>query len=99
MFDPSPESSRREVTTYLRNNKKLSLIYHQIILSSTALTSVMILFQDKSTGKYCAEEKNIMCSIQPEAGLTILFNHHRLHEGAQLKYGPIWTQLFKALLV
>lgn len=45
------------------------------------------LYKDKSTGKYCAEEKNIMCSIQPEAGLTILFNHHRLHEGAQLKDG------------
>ncbi|XP_025104721.1 uncharacterized protein LOC112570498 [Pomacea canaliculata] len=38
-------------------------------------------------GKYCAEEKNIICSIQPEAGLAIIFNHHRLHEGQQLKDG------------
>lgn len=37
-------------------------------------------------GKYCAEEKNIICSIQPEAGLAIIFNHHRLHEGQQLKW-------------
>ncbi|XP_053376226.1 uncharacterized protein LOC123532923 [Mercenaria mercenaria] len=42
------------------------------------------LYKDVETGKYCAEEKNIICSVQPEAGLGILFNHHRLHEGAQL---------------
>jgi len=41
--------------------------------------------QDAATGKYCAEEKNIVGSVQPEAGLCILFNHFRLHEGAQLK--------------
>ncbi|XP_060571032.1 uncharacterized protein LOC132729314 [Ruditapes philippinarum] len=45
------------------------------------------LYKDEVTGKYCAEEKNILCSVQPEAGLGILFNHHRLHEGAQLKDG------------
>ena len=42
------------------------------------------LFKDESTGKYCAEEQNIQCSIQPESGLTLVFNHHKLHEGAQL---------------
>lgn len=36
------------------------------------------------TGKYCAEEKNILCKIQPEAGMAIIFNHHRLHEGQKL---------------
>ncbi|OWF40651.1 uncharacterized protein LOC110463519 [Mizuhopecten yessoensis] len=36
------------------------------------------------TGKYCAEDKNILCRIQPEAGMAIIFNHHRLHEGQTL---------------
>ncbi|XP_060081640.1 uncharacterized protein LOC132560951 [Ylistrum balloti] len=36
------------------------------------------------TGKYCAEEKNILCKVQPEAGMAIIFNHHRLHEGQKL---------------
>ncbi|XP_033734272.1 uncharacterized protein LOC117323265 isoform X2 [Pecten maximus] len=36
------------------------------------------------TGKYCAEEENILCKIQPEAGMAIIFNHHRLHEGQKL---------------
>ncbi|KAH3845835.1 uncharacterized protein LOC127873132 isoform X1 [Dreissena polymorpha] len=45
------------------------------------------LYKDESTGKYCAEETNILCSIKPEAGLAIIFNHFRLHEGEQLKSG------------
>lgn len=45
------------------------------------------LYKDAVTGKYCAEDKNIICSVQPETGLAIIFNHHRLHEGAQLKDG------------
>ncbi|KAL4237219.1 hypothetical protein ACF0H5_001937 [Mactra antiquata] len=45
------------------------------------------LYKDAKTGVYCAEEKNILCSVKPETGLSIIFNHHRLHEGAQLKDG------------
>ena len=37
-------------------------------------------------GKYCAEEKNILCRIHPETGLAIIFNHNRLHEGEKLGY-------------
>ncbi|KAK7471519.1 hypothetical protein BaRGS_00035858 [Batillaria attramentaria] len=44
------------------------------------------LYQDEE-GKYCAEEKNILCRLQPEPGLAIIFNHHRLHEGQKLKTG------------
>lgn len=42
---------------------------------------------NEQSGKYCAEDKNIMCSIQPEKGLAIVFNHHRLHEGAKIIEG------------
>ncbi|KAH9499617.1 hypothetical protein Btru_074278 [Bulinus truncatus] len=38
-------------------------------------------------GRYCAEEKNIFCRIQPEVGQAIIFNHNRLHEGEQLQHG------------
>ncbi|CAL1547802.1 unnamed protein product [Lymnaea stagnalis] len=38
-------------------------------------------------GKYCAEEKNILCRVQPESGLAIIFNHNRLHEGEKLRNG------------
>jgi len=38
-------------------------------------------------GKYCAEEKNILCRIKPESGLAIIFNHHKLHEGGALRSG------------
>ncbi|KAL8566114.1 hypothetical protein ACOMHN_051840 [Nucella lapillus] len=38
-------------------------------------------------GKYCAEEENILCHIQPEPGLAIVFNHQRLHEGQKLSSG------------
>ncbi|XP_076442848.1 uncharacterized protein LOC143281518 [Babylonia areolata] len=44
------------------------------------------LFMD-SEGKYCAEEKNVLCGIEPEPGLAIVFNHHRLHEGQKLVSG------------
>lgn len=44
------------------------------------------LYQD-SEGRYCAEEKNIIYRVKPEAGRAIIFNHHRLHEGAALKCG------------
>lgn len=44
------------------------------------------LYQD-AEGKYCAEEKNIRERIQPETGMAILFNHHRLHEGSQVRNG------------
>ncbi|XP_055880160.1 uncharacterized protein LOC106078906 [Biomphalaria glabrata] len=40
-----------------------------------------------SDGKYCAEEKNILCRIQPEEGQAIIFNHNRLHEGEKLNEG------------
>jgi len=38
-------------------------------------------------GKYCAEEKNILCRVRPESGLAIIFNHNRLHEGEKLGDG------------
>ncbi|XP_059168657.1 uncharacterized protein LOC131950487 [Physella acuta] len=38
-------------------------------------------------GKYCAEEKNILCKVKPETGLAIIFNHNRLHEGEKLGSG------------
>ena len=41
------------------------------------------LYKDES-GKYCAEGENIICRVQPETGMAILFNHHRLHEGEQV---------------
>ncbi|XP_064639568.1 uncharacterized protein LOC135495078 [Lineus longissimus] len=44
------------------------------------------LFKDEQ-GRYVAEEKNILYRVQPEAGLAIIFNHHRLHEGGALLKG------------
>ncbi|XP_005090674.1 uncharacterized protein LOC101858459 isoform X1 [Aplysia californica] len=38
-------------------------------------------------GKYCAEEKNVLCRIHPKSGLAIIFNHNRLHEGEKLGDG------------
>ncbi|XP_013387162.1 uncharacterized protein LOC106156453 [Lingula anatina] len=40
-----------------------------------------------SSGKYCAEEKNVIHRVQPETGMAIIFNHHRLHEGERIKSG------------
>lgn len=45
------------------------------------------LYMDEASGKYCAEQKNILHSMQPQTGLAIVFNHFRLHEGAQLREG------------
>jgi hypothetical protein len=44
------------------------------------------LFKDVQ-GRYVAEEKNILYRIQPDPGLAIIFNHHRLHEGSTLRSG------------
>lgn len=35
-------------------------------------------------GRQCAEEKNILHRVQPEAGLCLLFHHRVMHEGAAL---------------
>lgn len=44
----------------------------------------MFCFQDEN-GKYCAEKDNILLKISPQPGMAILFNHHRLHEGQQVR--------------
>lgn len=44
------------------------------------------LFKDEN-GKYCAEKDNILLKISPQPGMAILFNHHRLHEGQQVRDG------------
>ena len=56
-------------------------IPHQPPLQQTI--HFMFYFQDES-GKYCAEAKNILHKVEPSEGMAILFNHHRLHEGAAL---------------
>ena len=42
------------------------------------------MLQDEN-GMYRAEEKNILHRVVPEEGMAIIFNHHRLHEGAALR--------------
>jgi hypothetical protein len=46
--------------------------------------SITFCFQDEN-GKYCAEKDNILLKISPQPGMAILFNHHRLHEGQQVR--------------
>lgn len=79
-YDISP--SQRSLKTFM-----LYLNGDFIGGSTNFVDESQTLYKDMETGKYCAEEKNILHSIQPESGLAILFNHHRLHEGAQLKDG------------
>jgi len=45
------------------------------------------LYKDPETGRYTAEEKNILLRIKPEPGMAIIFNHAILHEGEQVKTG------------
>jgi len=36
-------------------------------------------------GHFCAEEQNILHRVVPAAGMALVFNHHILHEGEELK--------------
>lgn len=54
--------------------------------STNFVDETQTLHKDEN-GKYCAEKENIICKIKPEAGMAILFNHQRLHEGEQLLSG------------
>lgn len=45
------------------------------------------LWKDPITQIYCAEESNILMRIVPKTGMAIVFRHHLLHEGQQLKSG------------
>ncbi|XP_048737946.2 uncharacterized protein LOC125652647 [Ostrea edulis] len=54
--------------------------------STNFVDEAQTLHKDEN-GKYCAEKENILCKIQPETGMAILFNHQRLHEGGQLLSG------------
>jgi len=44
------------------------------------------LYKDES-GKYRAEEDNVLFKIVPETGLALIFNHRILHEGEALRSG------------
>ena len=41
--------------------------------------------QEDSEGRLCADTKNVLLSIQPEAGMAVIFNHRLMHEGEALK--------------
>ena len=38
-----------------------------------------------SRGRFCAEAKNVLLSIKPEAGMAVVFNHRLMHEGEALE--------------
>jgi hypothetical protein len=44
-----------------------------------------MLYKDKTTGIYKAQEENILYKIKPEEGMALIFNHHILHEGEALQ--------------
>ncbi|XP_070180405.1 uncharacterized protein, partial [Littorina saxatilis] len=78
---------------FVRNSKERSLQTFMLYLnegfeggSTNFVDESQTLFRDWD-GKYCAEEKNIVCGIKPEAGMAIVFNHQRLHEGQKLGSG------------
>ncbi|XP_067681338.1 uncharacterized protein [Haliotis asinina] len=54
--------------------------------STNFVDEKQVLYKDEN-GKFCAEEKNVLYRIQPEPGMAIVFNHHRLHEGEKLGDG------------
>jgi hypothetical protein len=43
------------------------------------------LWKDPTTGKYRAQEENVLLRIPPVAGMAIVFNHQILHEGGALQ--------------
>ncbi|XP_064602326.1 uncharacterized protein LOC135468167 [Liolophura sinensis] len=78
---------------FVRNQRERSLKTFMVYLNAdfTGGTTNFVqegqqLYKD-DTGKFCAEEKKILCRLQPLEGQAIVFNHHRLHEGGRLKSG------------
>mmetsp|Transcript_32432 Transcript_32432/g.44540 ORF Transcript_32432/g.44540 Transcript_32432/m.44540 type:complete len:326 (-) Transcript_32432:82-1059(-) len=55
--------------------------------STNWVSEDQFLFQDKETGIFRAEEKHVIGGVEPETGLALVFDHHILHEGQQLRSG------------
>ncbi|XP_074644083.1 uncharacterized protein LOC141900911 [Tubulanus polymorphus] len=80
---------------FVENTRRRSLMTLMLYLNSDfeggstnfMNSEVQDLHKNCLSGKYCGNERNVLIRIKPETGMATVFNHHRLHEGEQLKSG------------
>lgn len=78
---------------YMKNPNERSMKTFMIYLNddfedgSTNFVKESQTLYKNEEGKYCAQEENILNRIRPHPGMAIAFNHHRLHEGQQVRNG------------